>query len=111
MSSLESIAPMVQSSGQQVYRLPSGQVRPEADVAGHVREPAVEGDGVRPGVAAEQPHAAGVHPQQAEQHARGGGLAGALIMRSATIKWPWDPPLSRFSTTRAPSRTAAARTA
>jgi hypothetical protein len=54
---------------QQVDRLAARQVRPQRDVARHVREPPVQRDGVAPRVAAQQPDVAGVGAQQAEQHA------------------------------------------
>ena len=39
---------------EQVDDLAAGEVGPQGDVAGHVGQPAVQGDGVAPGVAAEQ---------------------------------------------------------
>ena len=42
-------------AAEQVDRLAAGEVRPQRHVAGHVGEPAVQGDRVAPRVAAEQP--------------------------------------------------------
>ena len=60
---------------EQVDHLAAGEVRPEAHVAGYVREPAVQLGGLRPGVAAEQRHRPAVGAQQPEQDADRGGLA------------------------------------
>ena len=56
----------------------TGEVRPQSDVARHVREPAVQLDGVAPRGAAEQARLARVGPEQAEQDADGGRLAGPV---------------------------------
>src|SRR5690606_18159492 len=64
--------------GETVDRLASGEARPQADVAGHVREPPVQVDRVVPRVAAEEPRAARVGAQEAEQDADRRGLAGAV---------------------------------
>ena len=63
---------------EQVDDLAAGERRPQVDVAGHVGQPAVQRRRVAPRVAAEQPHRAGVRPQQAEQHPDRGRLAGAV---------------------------------
>jgi hypothetical protein len=63
---------------QQVDDLAAGQGRPQGHVPGHIGQPAVQGDGVTPGVAAEQLGGAGVGPQQPQQDPDGGGLAGAV---------------------------------
>ena len=53
-------------AAEQVNDLATGQRRPQRDVAGHVREPAVQGGRVPPGVAAEQGDVAAVLAEQAE---------------------------------------------
>ncbi len=63
---------------QQVDRLASGQVRPEVDVAGNVRDAAVQVDGIAPRIAIEQADGPAVGAQQPEQDADGDGLAGAV---------------------------------
>ncbi len=55
--------------GQQVDRLPTGQRRPQRDIAGHIGHLAVQRDGVGPRVAAEQSHRSRVGARQAEQDA------------------------------------------
>ncbi len=74
-------APGVEAAAEpaeQVDDLAAGQVGPQRDVAGHVREAAVQFRGVAPRVAAEQPGGAGVGAQQPEQDPDGGGLPGAV---------------------------------
>src|SRR6202044_2444054 len=63
---------------EQVDDLAAGHRRPERAVAGHVREPAVQGGRVPPGIAAEQGNIAAVLAEQAEQDADRGGLARAV---------------------------------
>jgi len=63
---------------EDVDDLAARQLRPQADVARHVRQPPVQGYGVAPGIAAQQPDLARVCPQQSEQHTDGRGLAGAV---------------------------------
>ena len=63
---------------EQVDNLPAGQVRPQTDLAGHVRQPAMQLDGVAPGVLPQQFDLAGVGSKQAKQDANGRGLARAV---------------------------------
>ncbi len=63
---------------EEVDRLASGQVGPQVHVAGDVGQAAVQGDGVTPGVPAEQHHLAVVTAQQPQQDADRGGLAGTV---------------------------------
>ena len=58
--------------------LAAGEVRPQADVAGHVGDAMVQLDGIEPGVAAEESDVAAVVAQQAEQRADGDRLAGPV---------------------------------
>ena len=62
----------------QVDDLAAGEVAPQGDVSGDVRDAAVQLDRVAPGVPAEQLGGAGVGAQQSEQDADGGGLPGAV---------------------------------
>ena len=64
--------------GQKVDGLQAGQVGPQCHIAGDVGDPAVQRHRVAPRIAAEQSDGAAVGAQQAEQHADGGGLAGAV---------------------------------
>ena len=68
---------------EEVDGLAAGESRPEAHLARHVGEAAVEGDDVAPRVPAEHLHVAGVRAQQAEQHPDRGGLAGAVRAEEA----------------------------
>jgi len=63
---------------EEIDDLPAGQVRPQADLTGHIREPAMESHRVAPWVAPQQHDRPGVSPQQPEQHANGRGLARAV---------------------------------
>jgi hypothetical protein len=63
---------------EQVDGFPAGEVGPEADVARHVRQPAVQADRVAPRVGAEHLGVAGVAAEQPEQDPDGGGLSGAV---------------------------------
>ena len=65
-------------AGEQVDHLAAGELGPQAHVAGHVGEAAVQLDGVPPRVAPEQLHVTGVGAQEAEQHADGRRLARAV---------------------------------
>ena len=58
--------------------LTAGQIRPQADVSGHIRQPAMQLDGVAPRVLTKQFDIAGVGAKQAEQDANGRGLARAV---------------------------------
>jgi hypothetical protein len=62
---------------------PARQVRPQADVAGDVRQAAVQRDRVVPGVGVQQAGDAAGGAEQAEQDADGGGLAGAVGAQEA----------------------------
>ena len=68
---------------EQVDRLAAGEVRPQADVTGHVREAAVQVDGVAPRIAAQHGRRSGVGAQQPEQHPDRRGLAGAVRAEEA----------------------------
>src|SRR6185437_13294210 len=85
-----------------VDRLSPGQARPERDVAGHVCEAPVQGHRVTPGVRAEQAYLAGVRAQEAEQHADGGGLAGAVRAEEAVHLAPLHPQIQAVEGARAP---------
>ena len=63
---------------EQVDGLAAREIRPEADIAGHVRDAPVQLDGVAPRVAAEDGRAAAARADEAEQHADGGGLPRAV---------------------------------
>ena len=63
---------------EQVDHLAAAELRPQADLAGDVREPAVQRHRVAPRIAAEELDAPGVGAQQPEQHADRRGLAGAV---------------------------------
>ena len=68
---------------QQVDRLAARQVGPQGDVAGHVGQPAVDGDAVAPGVEPEDAGGAAVAAQQAQQCPERGGLARAVRAEEA----------------------------
>ena len=63
---------------EDVDRLATGDVGPERDVAGHVRQARVQRDAVLPRVAAEQGGGTGVRAQHAEQDAQRRRLARAV---------------------------------
>jgi hypothetical protein len=63
---------------EQVDDLAAGEVGPQRDVAGHVRQPPVQRGRVAPRVAAQQPRGTPVGAQQAQQDPDGGGLAGSV---------------------------------
>jgi hypothetical protein len=65
-------------AAEQIDRLAAGQVGPEVDVSGHVREPAVERDGIAQRIAAQEPRLARIGAQQAEQNPDRGRLPGAV---------------------------------
>ncbi len=77
LSALRPIGSVVQP-GQVVDGLAAGEVGPQAHVTGNVGEPAVQGHGVAPGVATEEPGGTGVAALQAEQHPDRGRLPGAV---------------------------------
>src|SRR5690606_28860747 len=64
--------------GEDVDRLAPGELRPQAGVAGHVGESAVDGDGVAPRVPAEHLGGAGVGAEHAEEDADRRRLARAV---------------------------------
>ena len=61
--------------GEGLQGLAPGERGPQGDVAGHVGQALVEGDGVVPGVGAEEAGPAAVGADHAQQDAQGGGLA------------------------------------
>ena len=63
---------------QKVDGLKPGEVGPQRHIARHIGDSAMQTDRVAPRVAAEQAHGSAVGPEQAEQHADGGGLACAV---------------------------------
>jgi hypothetical protein len=70
-------------AGEEVDDLAARQLGPQVDVARHVRQAAVELDGVAPGIAAQQGELAGVGAEQAEQDPDRGRLAGAVRSEEA----------------------------
>jgi hypothetical protein len=60
---------------EQVDDLSTTELGPQVDVAGDVGEPAMQADGVPPGIGAEEAGPPAVGPQQAEQYPDGRGLA------------------------------------
>jgi hypothetical protein len=60
---------------EQVDRLTAGKARPERDLVRHIRQPAVQGNGIRPRVPAQQPHLPSVGAQQTEHDPDRRGLA------------------------------------
>ena len=64
--------------GQQVDDLAAGQGWPQRDIAGHIGDLTVQGDGIGPRVASQYPHRPAVTAGQAEQDPDGGGLAGTI---------------------------------
>src|ERR1700694_2713980 len=65
-------------TAEQIDHLPTGQVRPQTDLAGHVRQSAMQLDGVAPRVAPQQCDLPGVSSQQPEQNSNGRSLARAV---------------------------------
>ena len=63
---------------EQVDDLAAGEVRPQGDVAGDVRDAAMDGLDVGPGVGAQQRRGPAVGLQQAQEDADRRGLAGAV---------------------------------
>src|SRR5689334_1087563 len=69
--------------GKKVDGLKTGQVGPQRDIAGHVRDAPVQPDSVAPRITAEQPNRAAVGAKQPEQHPDGGGLARTVRAEEA----------------------------
>ena len=63
---------------EQIDHLPSRQVRPQTDLAGHVGQPAMQRDSVAPRVASKQCDLPGVRAEQPQQQTDGRRLARAV---------------------------------
>jgi hypothetical protein len=63
---------------EQVDDLAAGLVGPQRDIAGHVGQPPVQGGGLPPRVAVQQPGRPAVGSQQAQQYPDRRGLPGAV---------------------------------
>lgn len=75
---------------EEVDDLTAGEIAPQGHIAGDIGDPAVQCDGVLPGVPAQQPGRAAVGAQQAEQDADRRGLAGRRRARGS--RGPHRPP-------------------
>ena len=70
-------------AAEQVDRLAAGEVRPDRDVARHVRDATVQCGGLGPRVAAEERRLASRRTGQPQQDAERGGLPGAVRSEEA----------------------------